>query len=253
MGLRLLGVIMYPVICEFGPVKIFSYGLMVALAVVICALLLSRDARAHKINPDIIFDWMFGLVVSGIIGARIFFIFLNLDYFSENPLEIIMVQKGGLAWQGSLVFGSLFGIVYLKMKKLPMLMMMDLAAPYIALGQAIGRIGCFLNGCCYGRPVSWGVFFPVHGEHLHPTQLYATAGLVVIFCICKIFQRGRVMNGRVFALYLILASVQRFVVEFFRADHSVMAAGLSIFQIVTLGVLTAGMIAFIIFSRRPAR
>jgi phosphatidylglycerol:prolipoprotein diacylglycerol transferase len=114
---------------------------------------------------------------------------------------------------------------------------LDLCAPYLALGQSIGRIGCFLNGCCYGKEVSWGIYFPVHGAHLHPTQLYLSGGLFLIFLLLKLYQRSSSIPGLVFASYLILTSVLRFGVEFFRADHEILFLGLSVFQFVCLGVL----------------
>jgi len=220
---------------------VYSYGLMLAVAVIVCTFLLSRDARRQGIKSDLIFDFVFVTVVSGIIGARIFYVLLNFQYFYENPVEIVMIQNGGLAWQGGLILGSVFGLRVMKKNDLAIPAFLDLGAPYIALGQSIGRIGCFLNGCCYGREVSWGIFFPVHEAHLHPTQLYSTAGLFVVFLILKSYQNKVSHPGQVFVLYLILASVLRFVVEFFRADHYVTVLNLSIYQFVCLGILIAAL------------
>src|SRR3989338_1435480 len=96
---------MFPTICTIGPLTIYSYGVMLAVAVVICSFLLSRDAQKLGIPKDVIYDFVFWVVLSGIIGARIFYIFLNWTFFVENPREIIMIQNGGLAWQGSLMAG----------------------------------------------------------------------------------------------------------------------------------------------------
>lgn len=218
-------------------VTIYSYGLMVAIAVVVSTLLLARDAHRSNINPDIIFDLVFWAVIGGVIGARIFYIILNYPFFIEHPGEIIMVQNGGLAWQGGLILGSIVVMLFIKSKKLPLSQMLDVLVPYLALGQSIGRIGCFLNGCCYGRQFDGGIYFPVHDATLYPTQLYLSAGYFIIYIILKRYQKFSAMPGLVFASYLILASSLRFGVEFFRADHEILFLGLSIFQFVCFGVL----------------
>ncbi len=219
------------------PVTVYSYGLMFAMAVLICSLLLAADAQRKNINADIIFDLVFWTIVGGIIGARLLYIILNYPFFIENPLEIIMIQNGGLVWQGGLILGAIMGASFIEKKKLALPQILDLSAPYLALGQSIGRIGCFLNGCCYGKEVAWGIFFPVHNAHLHPTQLYLSAGLFLIFLILKRYQKFSQIPGLVFASYLILEAALRFGVEFFRADHKALFFGLSIYQFVSLGIL----------------
>ncbi len=232
---------MYPVIVQLGHLTIYSYGLMLAVAVIVCTFLLSRDARRKGISPEMVFDLAFWTVLAGIVGARLFYIILNWEFFRQNIFEMVMIQKGGLAWQGGLIFGGLAGVGFVKRRKLPLLEMLDLAAPYIALGQSIGRIGCFLNGCCYGKEVSWGIFFLVHHAHLHPTQLYSALGLFVIFVILRYYPKfcspsqSGAGKGSVFLLYLVLASAERFGVEFFRGDHQELFLGLSIYQWVCLG------------------
>ena len=223
-------------------VTIYSYGLMLAIAVVVCTSMLARDARRKGIKTDIIFDLVFWAIVGGILGARLFYILLNYRFFLANPNEIIMIQNGGLAWQGGLILGAMSGASLIKKRKLFLPDMLDLCAPYLALGQSIGRIGCFLNGCCYGKPVEWGIYYPVHNAYLHPSQRYLAGGLFVIFLILKRYQRSSSIPGLVFASYLILSSALRFGVEFFRADHKIFFFGFSIFQFVCAGIL---MFAFI--------
>jgi len=219
------------------PVTIYSYGLMLAIAVVVSTLLLAHDAYRSNINPDIIFDLVFWAVIGGIIGARIFYIILNYPFFIKYPGEIIMVQNGGLAWQGGLILGSIVVMLFIKARKLPLSRMLDVLVPYLALGQSIGRVGCFLNGCCYGRPFDGGIYFPVHDATLHPTQLYLSVGYLIIYIILKQYQKFSETPGLVFTSYLILASSLRFGVEFFRADHDILFLGLSIFQFVCFGIL----------------
>jgi phosphatidylglycerol:prolipoprotein diacylglycerol transferase len=234
---------MWPEICRIGPFTVYSYGMMLAVAVILCAALMGREAQRIGTTREMIYDLIFWLVVGGIAGARIFYIVLNWEMFRGHPLEILMVQHGGLAWQGGLLGGGLAGWGYIKKKALPLWSTLDLAAPYIALGHAIGRIGCFLNGCCYGREVSWGIYFPVHGAHLHPTQLYDVGGLLIVFLILKFFQKRRGWPaGQLFVCYLTLASIQRFINEFFRGDHQHTFWGLSIYQWVSIGIFTVGLV-----------
>ena len=161
-----------------------------------------------------------------------------------------MLQKGGLAWQGGFLGGTLAGVWFVRRKKLSLRPVLDLVAPYIALGQSIGRIGCFFNGCCYGKPVAWGIYFPTHGARLHPTQLYEMAGLFIIFLILK-YTRGREhQSGFIFVYYLVLAAIERFVVEFFRADHDILGLGLSLAQFIALGVFVAGLILMKVFKSK---
>lgn len=240
---------MYPVIVQLGPLTIYSYGLMLAVAVIVCTFLLSRDARGKGINPEMVFDLVFWTVLAGIAGARLFYIILNWEFFRQNLLEMVMIQKGGLSWQGGLIFGGLAGAGFIRRKKLPLREMLDLAAPYVALGQSIGRIGCFFNGCCYGKEVSWGIFFPVHHAHLHPTQLYSALGLFVIFVILKYYRRVSPFQGSIFLLYIVLASAERFGVEFFRGDHQEFFWGLSIYQWVCLGFAALAVRGYFIFRK----
>ncbi len=218
---------------------------MLALAVVVCSFFLSRDARQSGINAQMIYDLMFWVVIGGIIGARIFYIIITWDYFAQNFLEMLMLNKGGLAWQGGFAGGALAGVWFVRRHKLSLRQILDLTSPYIALGQSIGRIGCFFNGCCYGKSWAHGVFFPVHNAVLYPTQLYETAGLFLVFLILKFAQRRPHPPGMLFAFYLWLAAIERFIVEFYRADHDTLAFGLSLFQYIALGVFAAGIIVFL--------
>lgn len=235
---------------QIGPLSIYSYGVMLALAILICGFFLGREAKKQGISPEVMNDLIFFSIMGGISGARIFYVFLNFDFFAQNPLEIFMIWHGGLAWQGGLIGGLMGGIIFARSKRLSVLLLLDLCAPYLALGQSIGRIGCFLNGCCYGKPLAWGIYFPVHQDRLHPTQLYETAGLFLVFLILKFYQQKPHATGKVFALYLSLIAMERFMVEFFRADHTVLWLGLSLFQYISIGVFTAGIILYRRFGAR---
>ncbi len=241
---------MYPTICTIGPFTIYSYGLMLAVAVFLASFLASREAPRLGIKSDLIFDLTFWVVLFGLLGARIFYILLDFPFFMSHPLEIIMIQKGGLAWQGGLILGGIAGIGFVQKKGLPLFKMLDFTAPYIALGQAIGRLGCFLNGCCYGKEVSYGIFFPVHQARLHPAQLYEFLGLITIFFILKWVQKKNKRQGTIFLLYLVLASFLRFAIEFARADQLWMAYGLSLNQWISLGLIAVSIPAYFYLRRK---
>ncbi|MDP8265460.1 MAG: prolipoprotein diacylglyceryl transferase [Candidatus Aceula meridiana] len=241
---------MHPILFQIGPVTIYSYGAMLAVALIVCSLLLGQEAKRKGIDPDIIVDLIFWLAAWGIVGSRIFFVILNFSFFKKNLFEILMVHHGGLAWQGGLIFASLAGIIFIKRKKLLFWETLDLVAPYVALGQAIGRIGCFLNGCCYGQPSTCGIYFPVHQDILYPTQLYSSFALILIFVVLKFCQKFNPPHGQIFFWYFILASVQRFFIQFLRADYDPIFLGLGIFQIVNLIILTLAFYGNIYFNRR---
>lgn len=237
---------MHPIICEIGPFTVYSYGLMLAISAFVCIFLLSCEAKRQGFNPDIIIDFVFWILVSGIVGGRIFYVLLNLAFFKQNPKEIFMLWHGGLVWYGGLFAGIIFGLLYLKIKKLPMLKTIDLVAPYASLGQAIGRIGCFLNGCCFGKTVSLGAYSFAQ----FPVQLFSSLNLCIIFLILKYRQKKSHPTGEIFFLYLMLASLERFIAEFFRGDSSVFIGNLTIFQIISLIVLVVSFYGKILLTSK---
>ncbi|MDE1920963.1 MAG: prolipoprotein diacylglyceryl transferase [Candidatus Omnitrophica bacterium] len=243
---------MHPVLFKIGPITIYSYGVMLATAVLVCTYLLSLDAKRSNISQDTAYDLVFWCLVGGFIGARIFYIFLEWPYYSANPLAIPMIWEGGLAWQGGFIGGILSGVWFVRRHKLFIRPTLDLVAPYIALGQSIGRIGCFLKGCCYGKPVSWGPYYPVHHARLYPTQLFECAMLFVIFLVLKKAQSKPHMAGFIFVLYLWLAAVERFVVEFFRGDTVPTGTPLSLAQYVAIGVFISGLVLLKVFKKNEA-
>lgn len=226
---------MHPIICKVGPFTIYSYGLMLAVAFLVSSTLAVLQAKKQNIDPDIIFNLSFIGFVAGIIGARLFYISENIIYYFKNPLEIIMFQRGGLSWFGGLFSGVIFGILYLKKKKIPVYKILDLMSPFVALGQAIGRIGCLLNGCCYGKiSPQYGFFFEIHDTYLIPTQLYSSLALFFIFIALRFIQERPHKTGQIFYAYLLLYSFARFIIEFWRADNEVIAFGLTLFHLLSI-------------------
>jgi len=242
---------MHPLICEIGPLKIYSYGLMLVLAFFIAAFLADKEAKKRKFPTDFIWNIGFISTVLGIIGARIFYVLENIKFYFNNPLEIIILQHGGLSWFGGFILGGLVAIYYSKKKKIPVLKTLDLFAPYLALAQGIGRLGCFLNGCCYGKASLSGMYFPVHGEMLIPTQLYSSLALILIFIFLRYLQSKPLHEGAVICSYLILYSTKRFIVEFFRNDNSVFISGLTLFQVIALLLFISTSICLFSIIKKP--
>ncbi|MDD4899271.1 MAG: prolipoprotein diacylglyceryl transferase [Candidatus Omnitrophica bacterium] len=230
---------MYPEICRIGPIAIYSYGLMLALAFIIGSGLAGLEARKQKMNPDIILSLCFIGLIFGVIGARIFYVLENIRFYLQYPKEIIILQHGGLSWFGGLILGFLACLFYIRKKKLPVYKVLDLLAPFIALGQAFGRVGCFLNGCCFGKTVI-------------PIQLISSALLLVIFLILRAIQDRRHKEGTVFFSYLLLYSIKRFFVEFWRTDNPLFFHGLTLFQVLSIGLFLAASIKLLLLrGKKP--
>ena len=216
---------MYPEICKIGPFTIYSYGLMLVVAFAVGSALAVRAAKRNNFNPDTIFELAFITFISGLVGARSFYIIENLGYYIKRPLEIIMLQHGGLSWFGGLIFAVFVGIIYLKNKKLPVYKVLDLIIPFVALAQGIGRVGCLLNGCCFGR-----------GSSLIPLQIYSSLLLIFIFIVLRLLQDRPHRDGQIFFTYLLLYSVKRFFIEFWRADNEIIFLNLTLFQLISVAI-----------------
>lgn len=241
---------MHPIICKIGPFTIYSYGLMLVLAFIISSTLARFQAKRQNINPDLIFNLAFIVFISGIIGARLLYIIENVGYYIKNPIEIIILPHGGLSWFGGLLFGIISGIVYLRKKDLSLYKIFDLVVPFVALAGGIGRIGCLLNGCCFGKVSRFGIYFDVHKSVLTPTQLYSSLALVFIFIILRFLQDRPHREGEIFFTYLLLYSVKRFFIEFWRADNKIIFSGLTLFQIISVVIFVIAFLKLVLIKKR---
>ncbi|MDP2905682.1 MAG: prolipoprotein diacylglyceryl transferase [Candidatus Omnitrophota bacterium] len=233
---------MHPIICQIGPFTVYSYGLTLALAFFIASWLAVRQAARQSIAPEIISGVCFIAVVSGIAGARALFVLNNLRFYISHPLEILMLQHGGLSWFGGMLLAVLCSCLYLRRKKISVYTALDILVPFVVLAQAIGRIGCFLNGCCYGRPSKFGIYVDAGSELLIPTQIYSTLILLAIFVFLRFMQeRPGLKAGTVFFLYILLYSAKRFFIEFFRGDNSPALWGLTPFQLFSVALFVVAL------------
>ncbi len=217
---------MHPVLLEFGFVKIFSYGLLVASGFFAAIMYASRQAKREGMNPQEIVDLCFYIMIASLLGARLLYVLVEFSYFSQKPLEAFKFWKGGLVFYGGLIGGTIVAIVYMKRYGMDIWKVADVLAPAVAIGQGIGRWGCFFAGCCYGRPsdVPWAITFtnvkslaPLNIA-LHPTQIYLSLNAIAIFLILVWLQKRKRFDGQILWTYGILYAVGRFVIEYFRND-----------------------------------
>lgn len=235
---------MHPILFEFGPLKIYSYGFIVAVAFIVSAYLARLEARRQNIDPEKILNLCLGLVISGIIGARILYVLQNWAFYLDQPGQILMLHKGGLSFYGGFISGIVFAIVYLRKQGLDILITFDLISPYLALAQAIGRIGCLFNGCCYGKPtnLNFCVYFPGDSVVRHPVQIYSSLGLLLIFVILRLPQTRAKLPGQIFVVYLLLYSGLRFLLEFLRGDNLQILADLTLHQLISIVIFISSAI-----------
>lgn len=256
---------MHPVLFNIPVVHfpIHSYGFMLALSFLLGIWIASVRAKRAGLNPVVIADVGFWVILSAIVGSRAYYVVLHFEEFSGdlwaiiNPFHHGAVGIGGLVMYGGFIGAILASILYFKKKKVPFLPYADVSAPSVALGVALTRIGCLLNGCCYGSAAAHGgVNFPlssaagmyqheIHAAGLYPAQLYESAGGLLIFLLLLLVERKKPASGFLFFSLGLLYSVLRFIVDFSRFyGPGERLAGLSHNQIVciVLFVIFGGLI-----------
>ncbi len=240
---------MYPELIRIGGLVVHSYGLMISLAILISAFLLYWEAPRENINPDHVLEAIIVASFFGLLGSRILYIALNWQLYSGRFLSAFFTQFEGLTFYGAF-FGGVIALYFWSVKRrVNFLKFTDLLAPYLALGYALGRVGCFLNGCCYGieSTVPWALPISIGDQVLrHPVQLYAAFSGLVIFFVLKALRHRRPFIGFLLIALFALYGLQRFIVEFFRYSEAVWI-GLSVAQIFSLGLMIAALSAIAVF------
>lgn len=217
---------MHPILVNFGSFTLYTYGFFLAMGFLAAVWFSKRNARFYDLKPDDISDLFFVILISGIVGARLLYVIINFDDFKASPLDIFKLWNGGLVFFGGFMGAVAASIVTIRIKNLPFFKTADTIAPGVALGHGIGRLGCFFAGCCYGRQCDLPIavqfshpdsLAPLHVP-LHPTQIYMVAANLILFLILIFLQRRKRFHGMIFLSYIILYSVFRFIIEFFRGD-----------------------------------
>ncbi len=235
---------MHPILLSIGGITLYTYGLFVALGFLAAVWFSKKNARFYHINPDDISDIFLVVLVAAVAGARLLYVAINWPYYAKNPMEIYHIWSGGLVFFGGFIAAVSAALITARFKRLPVWKTADIIAPGIALGHCFGRIGCLFAGCCYGKAcdLPFAVTFShpeslaPQGIPLHPTQVYMAVSNLLLFLILIWLQQRRRFYGMVFLAYILLYSVFRFSVEFFRNDdrgyflgtHLSMSQGISI-------------------------
>ncbi len=214
---------MHPILLQLGSLSIRSYGVAMAVAFLVGILCARRRAAAAGLHPDLIIDLSFFVIVASVAGARGAYVLARWDWFGAHPSQILRIWDGGLALYGGVVLGIVTGLLFFRKRGVDVWQGADVVAPSLALGVAIGRIGCFFNGCCHGRPceLPWAVTFPpgsyadhvFHGAAVHPTQLYAALAALVFFFVLILVDRRKPFDGFLLWLFVILLTVYRFLID----------------------------------------
>lgn len=257
---------MRPTLFKIGPIPVHGYGLMLAVAFLVSIYIAARRAEKEGIPSQTIFDLGLLLLISSVFGARIFHIVQHPKSYG-SVMDIIGIWQGGLsglAFYGGFILALTAGVLYMRWKKLSIPQVLDILAPSLLLGVGIGRLGCFLAGCCFGKPTSLfcGITFPEHSlatmemghvAKVHPTQLYSFISLVSLFIILLILRKYIRIKGMLFILSVLMYSIHRFLIDFLRYyTEAEKIGGLTTSQVMSIiaGTISA-VILIIMIIRRP--
>lgn len=255
---------MFPKLLELGPLTVYSYGVLLAAAYLGGLQFALIRARQRGLDAARIMDLGIYIIVSALVGAKLLLVLVDFDHFVQNPGDLMSLVRSGGVFYGGLLLAVAVGLWYVRKHKLPTWQVADVVAPGIAFGHVVGRFGCFLAGCCYGRPTDlpWGVMFtnPLAAEnvgtplgvHLHPTQLYEAGAEFIILVLLLAFEgKGRPFPGRTFWGYMLVYGISRFIIEMFRGDpRGMVFANVSTSQFISLLIVPVSLVMLYRLSRR---
>jgi phosphatidylglycerol---prolipoprotein diacylglyceryl transferase len=254
---------MHPDLITIGPLTIHTYGLMIAIGFIAGLLVAVKTGSRNGIDSQKIMDMGFLLIISGVIGSRITYILMNFSEYSANPLNMFKLWEGGLVFSGGLLTAIIAAFFYLRHHRLNLWQVMDVWAPAVAIGQAFGRIGCFMAGCCYGR--EFHGFCAVTFSNpksiaplnipLYPTQLYDSLSNFIIFGILMFLSARKKFQGQVILWFLIMHSTARLVIERFRGDNRgiFIRTNWTVTQFLAIVILLSAVVALIYLKSRQEK
>uniref|UniRef100_A0A7C4CB37 Phosphatidylglycerol--prolipoprotein diacylglyceryl transferase n=1 Tax=candidate division WOR-3 bacterium TaxID=2052148 RepID=A0A7C4CB37_UNCW3 len=258
---------MFPSLLRIGGLQIYSYGVMLFLSFLLGIWIVEQRAKRFGVDPKKITDLALWVLIAVVVGSRLFYVAFHWHEFSGDLVAIVRFwdsrQPGlsGLMFYGGFLGAFAAGLVFVAVNRLPLVKLLDAVAPAIVLGEGLTRIGCFLNGCCFGVPTGCrlGVEFPLHSpagaqfphQMIHATQLYSSLAGFVLFGLALLLERKRLRDGILFALILVLYSLFRFGIDFVRYYED--AANFWGNQVVAIALTALGVGLLVFFSLRQRR
>jgi len=253
---------MFPTILRIGNLPIYSYGLMLFVSFLCGIAVVEHRAKRFGVDPKKITDLALWVLLAVVVGSRLFYVGFHWDEFRNDLLGIIAFWRGGLAglmFYGGFLGGIVAGVVFVRINRLPVRKLMDAVAPAIMLGEGFTRIGCFLNGCCFGVPThgACGIVFPHHSpagatfvdQPVHPTQLYSSVAGFSLFLLALWLEKRKPKPGVLSAVLLVIYSLFRFGIDFVRYYEN--SANFWGNQVVSLVLTALGVALLVLFLRRP--
>jgi phosphatidylglycerol:prolipoprotein diacylglycerol transferase len=244
---------MHPILYSFGPVTVYTYGFFVSMGFLASFALFLFQLKKRQISVDTGIDLAFWVLLSSIVGSRLVYVLVNLNYYLHYPFKVFMLWEGGLVWYGAFIGALVAALIYFRAKKLDGWVWLDIAIPFVALGQGIGRIGCLMAGCCYGKPTNlpWGITFTASeiaplGVSLHPTQIYDMLFDLTIFAVLFLRRDKVRFRGEQILSYLFLYGATRSIVEVFRGDPrgSLFWGSITTSQLISIIAVIVGIVLY---------
>jgi phosphatidylglycerol:prolipoprotein diacylglycerol transferase len=253
--------LMRPVLFQVGSIEVYTYGLMVALGFALATLSLIEIFRKQADTLDSIVDFALWTLVAAILGARTYYVVAHHAYYLEHPIEILMLNRGGLVFYGGLAGGIAGAVLYCRKQSWPLLDTGDYVLAVLPIGQMFGRMGCFLNGCCFGAPTLFPIRFtyPLGSlacdyyqelQPVHPVQLYEAFGLGLLYLLLMFLHDKKQFPGQVMALYGMGYGTLRFMMEFLRGDSLRYALGWTLSGWISVALILFSSIAYAFLLRR---
>lgn len=227
-----------PVAFNVFSIAVRWYGILLSIGIMAGILLAYNEAKRLGHDPEYIIDLALWCVPAAVIGARLYYVIFEWDYYQGDIMKIINIREGGLAIHGALIAAVLTGYLFTRYRKISFWETADITAPSIIIGQAIGRWGNFVNAEAHGGPTDlpWGIM--VDGVKVHPTFLYESLWNIGVFIILLLYRKKKKVEGEVFLLYGMLYSAGRFWIEGLRTD-SLMFMGMRVAQLISIAIIAA--------------